>query len=111
MRTLGLPVLLLATGIVAACSSSSQDERVASADQSLTDMELARAALKILGAPQIPQGPGERASCSYTGCHSINPVTLKVWQDEYKAAVALIDGSRPNAEKIAPRPSPHAPPS
>jgi hypothetical protein len=71
---------------------------VAAAD--LTNDELARAALKLMGAPQVPRDPGEQASCSFTGCHSINPVTLAGWQDQYKRAMQMLSSNATNDAKI-----------
>ncbi len=101
MRKLGLTLLLVATGAASllACSSALEDESETSAHD-LTDEDLAKAALKIMGAPQILREPGEQASCSFTGCHSINPITLKGWQDQYKRAMDVLESDRPNEEKI-----------
>lgn len=102
MRKLGLSVLLLVAGTasVLACSSSqdSGDEEVNTAD--LSEEDLAKAALKLMGAPQIPRESNDQPSCSFTGCHSINPVTLKGWQDQYKRAIEMLNSDASNDEKI-----------
>lgn len=102
MRAIALSSLLVLTGAVAgiACSSSSEDEVEMSAHD-LTDEELARSALKIMGAPQVQQDPGEHGSCAFTGCHSINPVTLKQWGEQFKAATDVLSNTdRSNKDKI-----------
>lgn len=101
MRKLGLTALLVVTGAAAAlaCSSSTEDDAEVSAHD-LTDEDLAKAALKIMGAPQVARDPGEQASCSFTGCHSINPITLSGWQDQYRRAIDVLESDRPNEEKI-----------
>ncbi len=72
MRKLGLAFssLLPAPPRALACSSPSRTTRDAGAD--LTDEDLAKAALKLMGAPQLPRESAEQASCSFTGCHSIS---------------------------------------
>jgi len=98
MRSLSLLVVALMGASALACSSS---DRVGRSSADLTDAELARASLKIFGAPGIPQDPGQQGACSFTGCHSINPVTLRAWQDETKAAMAVLDSNLTNEQKIA----------
>jgi hypothetical protein len=81
-----------------ACSSSTEDDVEMSAHD-LTDEELARSALKVMGAPQVQQDPGDHGSCAFTGCHSINPVTLKQWGEQFKAATEqLSNAERTNAD-------------
>jgi hypothetical protein len=82
-----------------ACSSAGP-ENVSSSSASLTDRELARGALGILGATEVPPPAGETKSCGFTGCHSINTVTLSHWNDEYRAALAILESSRSTEEKI-----------
>ncbi len=101
-KTLAFPFLLVLTGAVtalAACSTQADDDAETSAHD-LTDDELARAALKIMGASQVPQEAGEHGSCAFTGCHSINPVTLGQWKDQYKAAMDVLASDKPTSEKI-----------
>lgn len=103
---LGLSLLLaaaLGSAAVVACSTGADASAPAQADLSaheMNDLDLATAALKIMGASQIPKAPGEVGSCSFTGCHSINPVTLKGWNEEYTAAVAFLQSDASNEEKI-----------
>lgn len=101
MRNLGLTVVLFVFGTASAlaCSSSVDDETEVSAHD-LTDEDLARSALMIMGAPQLPRPPGDAPSCSFTGCHSINQVTVRAWMDQYKAAVEILESDRSNEEKI-----------
>jgi hypothetical protein len=102
MRALALPFLLAMTGAAAvlACSSTAEDDVETSAHD-LTDEELARSALKIMGAPQVQQDPGDHGSCAFTGCHSINPITLKQWGEQFKAATdQLGNADRTNKDKI-----------
>ena len=104
---LGFSLLLAATlgsAAVVACSTGSDGPAPSATDDlsahDLNDLDLATSALKIMGAPQIPKAPGEVGSCSFTGCHSINPVTLKGWNEEYTAAVAFLQSDASNEEKI-----------
>lgn len=102
MRTFGLAALFLLTAGGAsaiACSSSSPSDADVSVHD-LSEEDLAKRALTIMGAPQLPRPAGEQASCSFTGCHSINPVTLKGWQEQYSAAMDILDSDLPNEEKI-----------
>ncbi|MBX3261435.1 MAG: hypothetical protein KIS78_24310 [Labilithrix sp.] len=101
MRKLGLTALLVVLGAATAlaCSSSVEDDAEVSAHD-LTDEDLAKAALKIMGAPQIPRESGDQSSCSFTGCHSINPITLSGWQDQYRRAIDVLESDRSNEEKI-----------
>jgi hypothetical protein len=102
MRNVGFSLLFIglatASAAIAACSSPSDDGNVSVQD--LSDSDLAKEALKIMGAPQVPRPPGDQSSCSFTGCHSINTVTLKGWQDQFRAAQEVLDSNRSNEEKI-----------
>lgn len=100
MRKLGLTLLLVVTGAASALACSTTDDESETSAHDLTDEDLAKAALKIMGAPQIQRESGNQSSCSFTGCHSINPITLKGWQDQYKAAMDVLESERPNEEKI-----------
>ncbi len=102
MRKLGygiaLSLLVAAAASSAACSSTpapSSEVEVGA----LTDTELATAALKIMGAPQV-RSASAPPSCGFTGCHSINPLTLGQWNAQYKAAMAFLGGSAPAADKL-----------
>jgi hypothetical protein len=101
MSRLGLFLLLAAVGgaAVIACSTSSSDDGTTSA-AALSDLELATSALKIMGAPQVPHTPSEVGSCSFTGCHSINQVTLAGWNEQYKAAALFLASDASNEDKI-----------
>jgi hypothetical protein len=99
MRTLSL--LLAAVGGAAVFACSTGTDSIGRASDDLTEMELAKASLKIFGASQVPQEPGEQGKCSMTGCHSINPVTLQAWKAEFDAANAILASKRTNDEKIA----------
>ncbi len=98
MRKLGLVVFVTASLGVIACSSLSEnvDESSASA---LSDDELAKAALTILGAPQT-RDPNAPSACSFTGCHSINPLTLRQWKEQLTSASSFLSGTASNEEKI-----------
>src|SRR5688572_12147136 len=81
-----------------ACSSTSED--TGSSSSNLTDRELATTALGILGAPAVAPPAGEQKSCGFTGCHSINTVTLRHWNDTYQMAKDVLASDRSNEEKI-----------
>lgn len=103
MALLRLGVGTLVLGLITATSlaACTKAEIATESDaHDLTDAELATKALKIMGATAVPHGPGEVGSCSFTGCHSINPITLAGWQEQYKAAVAMLQSSATNEEKI-----------
>lgn len=101
MRKLGFTALLFVAGLstVVACATSSEDDSEVAAND-LTATELAKGALTIMGAPQLPRPSGDQPSCAFTGCHSINTVTLKGWQQQYKDAMDVLNSSRSNEEKI-----------
>lgn len=72
-----LPLVVAA----AACSSSSSD----STDTNVsfqTDAELGKRALQLLGAQKIE---GAQQQCNK--CHDINRKGLRVWEEQYKAAI------------------------
>ena len=102
MNRVGLCLLLAAIGGAAAvaCTTSPEKDEVGTAAHDLTDLELATSALKIMGAPQIPHTASEVGSCSFTGCHSINLVTLAGWNEQYKAAVQFLASDASAEEKI-----------
>jgi hypothetical protein len=93
-----LLISIVSAGWLACSSTGPEDTESASA--SITDRELARGALGIMGATEVPPPAGETKSCGFTGCHSINTVTLAHWNDEYRAAMAILDSSRSTEEKI-----------
>lgn len=98
----GLLLLLAAVGGAAAvaCSTSSSEPPTETSAHDLSDVDLATKALKIMGAPQVPHAPGEVGSCSFTGCHSINLVTLAGWNEQFKAATAMLASDATNEQKI-----------
>src|SRR5688572_11657112 len=97
---LSLLVTLSAASLGLACSSTEEDD-VEASDSNLTDMELATMALKIMGASQIPRESNDAPSCAFTGCHSVNTVSVKQWGDQYKAAIAVLeDPNKTQEEKI-----------
>jgi len=67
----------------------------------ITDVSLRheRGALAILGAPQA-RDPNAPAACSYTGCHSINPLTLRQWNQQLTSATSFLNGNASNEDKI-----------
>jgi hypothetical protein len=96
MRNLGFAGLF--AGVVVACSSMHERVEESSA-AALSDDELARQALTILGAPQL-RDPNSPSSCSFTGCHSINPLTLRQWNQELTSALAFLSSGASKEEKI-----------
>jgi hypothetical protein len=82
-----------------ACSLGNE-ESTGDTSSSLTDRELAQGALGILGADQVPPPAGETKSCGFTGCHSINTVTIAQWNAEYLSALDNLNSSKTTAEKI-----------
>jgi hypothetical protein len=82
-----------------ACSSITGEE-TGTSSENLTDRELAQSALGILGAPTVTPPAGEQKSCGFTGCHSINTVTLRHWNDTYRTAKDVLESSRSPEEKI-----------
>src|SRR5687767_5033015 len=101
MRKLALSFLVavLGTSFGIACSSQSEEE-VGEGVDNLTRRELAEKALTIMGAPQLPRPQGEAPSCAFTGCHSINTVTMRQWAQQYKEAMTVLESNRSNDEKI-----------
>ena len=111
MRTLGWTFLLVMTGAASgfACSTEAEDAESSESNldmRCLTDdtddcqKALAEESLRIMGAPQVTRPPGQQASCSATGCHSINSVTLKQWNEQSKDAIERLEGEGSADEKI-----------
>lgn len=94
-----LAAVAIATWAVVACSSEKTDEAEVGAD-ALSDDELARTALEIMGAPEVAR-PSATPSCGFTGCHSINPVTLKQWKSQLDAAEAFLASDASTDDKLA----------
>ncbi|MBX3186117.1 MAG: hypothetical protein KF819_03840 [Labilithrix sp.] len=87
-RLLSLSLFALAVALPGmACSSSSEDDAEASED-ALTDDELARKSLQILGA----KIDGAEQQCNR--CHDINQATLKKWADDYKTSLTFLSDDR-----------------
>jgi hypothetical protein len=99
MRIPRSAIVFVLLGLVPLACSTGPENAETSAHE-LSDDDLAQTALKIMGAPQVPRGPGEQASCSFTGCHSINPVTLAGWQSQFKRAMEVLNSNLPNDAKI-----------
>ncbi len=101
MRKLALSFLVAVAGTSFGIACSSPEEEEADvAVENLTQRELAEKALTIMGAPQLPQPAGEHPSCAFTGCHSINTVTLRQWNEQYKEAMTMLDSNESNETKI-----------
>lgn len=94
-----------------ACSSKPADDTEVTIS-GLTDLELGRQALKIMGAPLYTDstvdggagadaGPNRPPSCAFAGCHSINTVTLKQWNQQYLDARRVLESDMTNEQKIA----------
>ena len=96
MRNLGFATAFAL--VVFACSSAPSSEPEVDVG-ALTDNDLAKSALKIMGAPQV-RSANSPPSCGFTGCHSINPVTLNQWNDQYKAAMTFLGGSASTTDKV-----------
>ena len=111
MRKLGLTsslilgVIGVAAGVAGsfACSTSGSDassaEDAINVD-SLSQEQLARRALQIMGAEATPPAPGEQKACQNAGCHNINPISLKQWKTEFDAANAMLAGDGTAEAKI-----------
>ncbi len=94
--------------VAVACSTAEGDDAEPSVD-ALSDEDLAKSALRIMGAPK-QRDPSAPPSCGFTGCHSINPVTLRQWNDQMTGALAELAGGGSVDEKIAYfRQDPHNP--
>jgi hypothetical protein len=84
-----------------ACKSTDDDASTEGDVANLTETELATNALRILGARQTPRPNNEPSSCSFTGCHSINRVKLREWQESFNEAQATLDNrTMSQADKI-----------
>ena len=97
MRTKTLCFLAaLTVSALAACSSVKDDAETADSNQ--TDEDLARGALRVLGAKL----PGEtRGESTCNQCHDTNKLTLKNWTRNYNETLAFIsDESKPADERI-----------
>jgi hypothetical protein len=92
MRPAFLTVALLslvvgALGVGAGCSAG-EEEDVGESDDALSNADLAKKALSIMGA----KVEGARLSCNQ--CHDINKATLKKWHADYKSAVKFLGDDR-----------------
>jgi hypothetical protein len=97
MRTKTLALLsVLSLAVLAACSASQDDAE--SAESAQTDEDVARGALRTLGA-KLPNEERSDATCQ--NCHDPNKLTLKKWAGDYAATVAFIsDESKSVDERI-----------
>ena len=80
-----------------ACSTTQEDNTTgddALNVDALSQEELARKALQIMGAAQPPPERGNQSSCTNAGCHNINRVTLQQWKRQYDAAMAKLSEER-----------------
>jgi hypothetical protein len=87
MRNQTVAILsLLGVAVLAACSSSQGDggDTAASAQ---TDDDLARSALRNVGAKLQNE---DRSDASCKSCHDPNKLTLKKWSDAYNTTIAYI---------------------
>lgn len=98
-RSLSIAFVLSGAALAFACSASKDDEGEVDA-AALSEEELAREALRIMGAPQVARAEGQQASCSFTGCHSINPLTLNQWNRQYTAAMDFLASNQTQTKKI-----------
>lgn len=89
--------LLVASVPLALAAAACSSEDGASTDESFqTETELATKALQILGAQKVA---GAQQQCNK--CHDINRKSLKVWEEQYKGAVAnLNDANKSAKDKI-----------
>src|SRR5262245_2174336 len=86
MRKVTFVLAAIPIAVLAAACSSSNDSGATSDESALTEAELAKKALQILGAQRI-----EGASQQCNQCHDINQKQLRTWQEQYKGALANID--------------------
>ncbi len=100
MRKLVFTSLVALAGITLGLACTRGDPLGTAGADIVTDDDLARSALTILGAPQLPRPSGEAPSCAFTGCHSINPIGLRQWQTQYKNAMDNLTSDRSKADKI-----------
>ena len=98
MRTQLVALLsALSLAALAACSAG-QDDDADSAESAQTDEDVARGALRTLGA-KLPNE--ERAEATCNQCHDPNKLTLKKWAGDFKTTIDFIsDESKPAEERI-----------
>ncbi|MBX3193135.1 MAG: hypothetical protein KF819_39490, partial [Labilithrix sp.] len=90
-----IAVLSLAT-LAAACSSSVDDAE--SSESAQTDEDMARGALRTLGAKLQNE---ERSEANCQNCHDPNKMTLKKWAEDYRKTMDFItDESKSADERI-----------
>ena len=97
MRTQTVALLsVLSLAVLAACSTAQDDSQ--SAESAQTDEDVARGALRVLGA-KIQNEDRTDATCR--SCHDPNKLTLKKWSDNYKKTMAFIsDEGKSATERI-----------
>ena len=88
---------LLSVAAVTACSVVGDDAESSEAAQ--TEEELARSALRVLGA-KLPGEERNESTCHQ--CHDPNKMTLRKWAEDYKKTIEFIaDESKSVDERIA----------
>jgi hypothetical protein len=99
MRTKTFSLLsALSIAVLAACSVGHDDD-TDSAESNQTDDDLARSALRVLGA-KLPGEERPAATCNQ--CHDTNKLTLKNWTKDYKTTLDFIsDETKSVDERIA----------
>ena len=86
---LAVSILALVVGpLGVACSVEGVGDDVESSDDALSDADLAKKALAIMGA----KVEGAQQQCNR--CHDINTATLKKWQADYKSSVQYLGDDR-----------------
>jgi len=91
---LSISLLALVVGPLAvACSSTSEEADAEVADEALSNEDLGRKALSIMGAKL----PNAQQQCNR--CHDINKATLTKWHADYKTAVQFIGDDRRTIDK------------
>jgi len=94
---LSLSLFALGLGVAnasAGCSTTAEEDGEVSVD-ALTNEELGRAALQIMGA----KVEGAQKQCN--NCHDVNQATLRKWKDDYKKTLEFLgDESKSKDERI-----------
>lgn len=91
-RLLALTALTLSLAPLAfACSAVEEDAD--SSDEALSDTDLAKSALSILGA----KVDGSQQQCNR--CHDVNTATLQKWSEDYTATLKFISDESKSADE------------
>ena len=86
---LAVSMLALVVGpLGVACSVAGEGDEVESSDDALSNTDLAKKALAIMGA----KVEGAQQQCNR--CHDINKATLTKWNDDYKTAIKFLGDDR-----------------